>query len=51
MGKGRLGMGGKGEAYGVDVQNVDIRRRHEEILHKRRDHMPGLELAIAVINS
>ena len=45
MGKGKLGM--RERAYSVDVQNVDIRRRHEEVLDERRDHMPGLELHIA----
>ena len=40
-----------GEAYSVDVQYGDVRRRHEEVLHKRRDQMPGLELSIPPISS
>ena len=38
--------GGKG-AYSVDVQNIDIRGRHKEVLDKRSDHMPRFELVIA----
>ena len=34
------------ETHGVDVEHVDVRGRHEEVLDERRDHMPWFKLFV-----
>ena len=31
-------------AYGINVQNCDVRRCHQQVLDKARNHMPRFEL-------
>ena len=31
-------------AYGINVQNCDVRRCHQQILHETCNHMPGFKL-------
>ena len=38
-------MKGREATYGVDVEHVDVRRRHERVLEEARNHMPRLELS------